>query len=411
METKTIGSFIAALRKAKGLTQRQLADKLNVSDKAVSRWERDEAMPDLTLIPVLAEIFEVTSDEILRGQRKTSDEPETKYETRKVEQQKKNILRQHLSNYRISSLIAGAIAVVGFIASMIGNTAFVRAYIGFFAGSFFYVGAALYQAILTVQTINALDSDEEDPDSLRPAKQKIFHIAAMVCTMICVLFAASLPLLVLVQDAYVGLSNSCWLFYGIEFALAALVLCLVIRWILEIRLGFRSFHKEKWKLLGHTIGMLVLILVLTWGLFALGYDYAYQNAGPRTQWDDWEELKTFLEEPKTPAGEPMELIDTESGWNLYLGADGEQYHTRSDEIVWVYKSDMETPVYSSHHFNLSVDTVTFSRDEDRFSATTLSVEGKEIRNQILQVIETFGYVVFVVEFLSFLVYYRKKAKQ
>ena len=41
MEKKTIGSFIAALRRANGLTQKELAEKLNVSDKAVSRWERD----------------------------------------------------------------------------------------------------------------------------------------------------------------------------------------------------------------------------------------------------------------------------------------------------------------------------------------------------------------------------------
>ena len=66
MEKKTIGVFIAALRKANGLTQRELAEKLNVSDKAVSRWERDEALPDLSLIPVLAEIFNVTCDEILK---------------------------------------------------------------------------------------------------------------------------------------------------------------------------------------------------------------------------------------------------------------------------------------------------------------------------------------------------------
>ncbi|MBE6655227.1 MAG: helix-turn-helix transcriptional regulator [Ruminococcaceae bacterium] len=69
MERKSIGSFIAVLRKANGLTQRELADKLSISDKAVSRWERDETAPDLSLIPAIAEIFGVTSDELLRGER------------------------------------------------------------------------------------------------------------------------------------------------------------------------------------------------------------------------------------------------------------------------------------------------------------------------------------------------------
>ena len=53
MEKKTIGQFIAALRKANGMTQKQLSEKLTVSDKAVSRWERDECAPDLLQIQIL----------------------------------------------------------------------------------------------------------------------------------------------------------------------------------------------------------------------------------------------------------------------------------------------------------------------------------------------------------------------
>lgn len=69
MEKKTIGSFITALRKANGMTQKDLAEKLNVSDKTISRWERDDGTPDLSVIPVIAEIFGVTCDELLRGER------------------------------------------------------------------------------------------------------------------------------------------------------------------------------------------------------------------------------------------------------------------------------------------------------------------------------------------------------
>lgn len=69
MEKKTIGEFIGILRKAKGMTQQELADCLNVSNKAVSRWERGESAPDLTLIPVIAELFSVTTDELLRGEK------------------------------------------------------------------------------------------------------------------------------------------------------------------------------------------------------------------------------------------------------------------------------------------------------------------------------------------------------
>lgn len=69
MEKKTLGSFISALRRAQGLTQQDVADRLAVSNKAVSRWERDEAMPDILLLPAIADLFGVTVDELLRGER------------------------------------------------------------------------------------------------------------------------------------------------------------------------------------------------------------------------------------------------------------------------------------------------------------------------------------------------------
>ena len=55
MEKKTIGKFISALRKANGMTQKELGEKLFVSDKTVSRWECDECTPELFLIPSIAE--------------------------------------------------------------------------------------------------------------------------------------------------------------------------------------------------------------------------------------------------------------------------------------------------------------------------------------------------------------------
>ena len=73
MEKKTIGKFISALRKAKGMTQKDLGEKLFVSDKTVSRWECDESTPELSLIPSIAEIFGITTDELLRGERNNPD--------------------------------------------------------------------------------------------------------------------------------------------------------------------------------------------------------------------------------------------------------------------------------------------------------------------------------------------------
>ena len=66
MEKKTFGSMIAELRREKGMTQAELAAKMGVTDKAVSKWERDLSFPDVNTIPKLAEIFHVTVDELMK---------------------------------------------------------------------------------------------------------------------------------------------------------------------------------------------------------------------------------------------------------------------------------------------------------------------------------------------------------
>lgn len=60
-----MGQVICAQRKKLGLTQKQLAEKLNITDKAVSKWERDVARPDISIVPKLAEILEITVEELM----------------------------------------------------------------------------------------------------------------------------------------------------------------------------------------------------------------------------------------------------------------------------------------------------------------------------------------------------------
>ena len=69
MDNVKIGNFISELRKEKNMTQKQLAEKLNVTDKAVSKWERGSGYPDITIIPELAKLLGVTASELLQGER------------------------------------------------------------------------------------------------------------------------------------------------------------------------------------------------------------------------------------------------------------------------------------------------------------------------------------------------------
>ncbi len=66
MKKQSFGAMIAAMRKEQGMTQLELAEKMGVTDKAVSKWERDLSFPDVNSIPRLAEIFDVTVDEIMQ---------------------------------------------------------------------------------------------------------------------------------------------------------------------------------------------------------------------------------------------------------------------------------------------------------------------------------------------------------
>lgn len=67
MANKSMGEIISTIRKEKGMTQKELADMLNITDKAVSKWERDIACPDTQTIPKLAEILGVSVEELMNA--------------------------------------------------------------------------------------------------------------------------------------------------------------------------------------------------------------------------------------------------------------------------------------------------------------------------------------------------------
>lgn len=73
MDNQKIGALIYQLRKEKGLTQKQLADLMNISDRIVSKWERGYGCPDVTLLPKLSTLLGVNIENILEG-KLTSNE-------------------------------------------------------------------------------------------------------------------------------------------------------------------------------------------------------------------------------------------------------------------------------------------------------------------------------------------------
>ena len=73
MDCEKIGKLIYSLRKEQKLTQLQLAERMNISDKAVSKWERGLGCPDVSLLPDLSKIFGVNLEELLSGELNAND--------------------------------------------------------------------------------------------------------------------------------------------------------------------------------------------------------------------------------------------------------------------------------------------------------------------------------------------------
>ncbi len=73
MDNKKFGKFILQLRKEKGWTQQEFADKIFVTDKAVSKWERGLCFPDISLMIPIAELFSISVSELLKGEKNKNE--------------------------------------------------------------------------------------------------------------------------------------------------------------------------------------------------------------------------------------------------------------------------------------------------------------------------------------------------
>ena len=73
MDQLKIGKFIAECRKEENLTQAQLAEKLDITDRAVSKWETGKAMPDTAIMIDLCNVLKITVNDLLTGERITAE--------------------------------------------------------------------------------------------------------------------------------------------------------------------------------------------------------------------------------------------------------------------------------------------------------------------------------------------------
>ena len=245
MEKKTIGGFISALRKANGMTQKDLAERLNVSDKSVSRWECDEGAPDLSLIPVIAEIFGVTCDELLRGERKSPEQradPMAESEpSPKAEKQLQRMLKSAMAQYKNRTYIAMGISVGGLLTALICNLVFLRASLGFLLGAIFFAASIVCQIVFLNRAMFSVDEDEfQNLPELNGFKRNAIRLTEISVGLTVLFVGFTFPLVLV--DAYLGITSVGMLLYGSIGMAAFLVLYAVILWFVNAQLLKKSVY-------------------------------------------------------------------------------------------------------------------------------------------------------------------------
>lgn len=372
MQRNTIGTFIAALRKAKGLTQRELAEILNVSDKAVSRWERDESAPDLSLIPVIADLFGITADELLRGQRNT-DMTNPARSAEKAEKQIRNILNRSTTRFQIGCLISGTVALVGLIGAMILNFGFLRAYVGFFVGCIFFIVAALCQTIFQILCRKAIAMEDVPVELLRPARRTLALGAELVFGLILVLFVICLPLVVLPAGTFRGLTVESWLEYGSFFGFIAATVWLTGCTVLNTRKGYRKKidwrsprNRLRLKWLKKGLLLLLTVLVLHLGSTAL-LSQNYHLIVRGRKFDNWDDFRRYMELPRDVDGTELTFLAVEGTGDstryIYENQDGAAivYHkSQISHKIYATAEDEAAgnqPLVRYRHLNRQIHTV------------------------------------------------------
>ena len=366
MEKKTMGGFLAVLRKANGMTQRELAEKLSVSDKAVSRWERDECAPDLTLIPVIADIFGVTTDEILRGERKTEGETNPEYQKEKSKKQMQNLFEKALLRFKDRSWISTGIAIGGYLLVLLFNFAVLRGDIGFFIGLIFYTGALITQICFTQHAL-ALRDEDFDETMQTDYRANIVVLARNVYFVIFELFAMTLPFAMTGRAGFVFFS---WLGMTAVFAVGAFLVWM-IAYMLFVKpyLVKKSYilceEKAKAKMIAQNrllkrslaISIVITILLLV-PIFVL------QESTPAfAQKEVFYDFESF--------GEYM--ARKEPAWFYEeMAADGslEYYTPHTNEIINQYGE----PVYEYEKWNQNVWLIDYEQDEDCLPVSVITDE-------------------------------------
>ena len=391
MEKKTTGQFLSILRKAKGMTQRELAELLNVSDKAVSRWERDESMPDILLLPVLADIFDVTCDELLRGEKISKEHynetPEKKRNRVEV------LVKKSKSQFQAFSMISIGAVFLGFLIAVILNFYFKKATIGFFCALIGIIAGLMTQLAFYFYFKGNVDTEDIESPVLVTYKKYIRNHTLHISYFLFIILCICLPLLLMGQISYadyialiseqmaplgfesagsdagtifqtgtvaIGLQLKTWMIYGGIGGMSSGVLCYIINFIIKLD----DVKKERFDITANDIKRdiknlldtlkYVLILVILLSATHAG-SKTFENKMPThlvkgTQFDNFEDFKEQMETiPSDMYPGVVEIRQQLDSYRRFIyGDDGEilcEYRLINDSVIDIeYGENNKLPI-------------------------------------------------------------------
>lgn len=240
MQKQSIGNFLATLRRAKGMTQQEVADRLGISNRTLSAWETDKAYPDILLLPALADLYGVTADEIVRGERRPQIEQSPEEQTELSEKSLTRVLKNRHARFvtqacALAAALCASAVVIFFGALFLYHIAgLVFCILGYAA---FIVCAGLFIAF-TVGAWNAAEGETQASANYRLCVAHTVFIAYSVCALCLLLLGVGLFLISVSDYEEAG---------GISLSFLIAALALFVGGILTNASALKKYGSDKQK--------------------------------------------------------------------------------------------------------------------------------------------------------------------
>lgn len=363
MNNKLLGEFIALLRKEKGLTQKQFAEILSVSDKTVSHWECDETSPDISLLPLIADTFGITVDELLRGEKDTSH---TENQTYTLHPPELNNSR-FFAFFKAQSIIVSAISLIALIVS-VGVRELLTYFVftqtaNTFSCSIIVCGALIAVVCALIFAVN-LKNKLKDTNDKNDLLFKCLRITSLniYLSLICV----SLFLSFYARGRYIYL-----------------LICIAILTVAELIVGKKlSVYsgKEKLYVLRRNMIILLYVLILCGGVLQFCAIEIYHPHPENIVFYSAEEFRKFMETPKEKPPKAY-LVDQQEMTTMMHTDLFTENHEETDTDIETVFDDLGNEIISFRYLNKEVYDFSYNSEQGTFHIITYQ---EKIKTQNIQ---------------------------